>query len=122
MNLNNITMCPVCNDSLVPYNEDPSILMCPENSAEQHQFKANHFLDNNKTVFSITLDLERFHILWFPRRTAKFKIMEPHLVIAKMDSSKDERLFEGIPDFDWNQIVTNLPAVRKKLKLWRTFE
>ncbi len=120
--MNPTTVCPVCNQSLEKIEE--RYFRCPESyRSGTHSFDVAHYvypqLPNHPKRFQYMLHMDGFVVqYWFGEQ------WKPRVLIRK--SYKTDSIFDsdydGTPNFDWSRITTDIDAVRKKLRLWRTFE
>ncbi len=112
------SICPVC--------LEPFIMLHTAYWCEKGPFLPN---DNRHTFQFIELTPPNYQIIL---RMFGFEInflsewkwtgeSKPHVTIRKYPD-RDTIVFKGAPNYDWNKIVTDFPAVLKKLRIWRTFD
>lgn len=108
------TSCPVCNSILkdAKGNNSYRTLECPRSFGE-HSFRL--YIYNEGPDQGIQIDLERFKF----KITYWINVYQYRLVNIRLN---DQIMFHGQSDFDWSKIITDYPAVQRKLSIWRTFE
>lgn len=112
------TNCPVCSEAFntqdrPPYWCDRGPFLAID---KRHAFQ---FIELTRPNYQIILRIFGFEINFLVEW--KWTGEEKRFVAIRQYPGRDTIVFKGTPDYDWNKIITDFPAVHKKLSIWSTF-